>query len=830
MYRDTPLPFTVVIRLQNSLGIQPRNCSAAAAAAPLLSARFLVPAGPPPLKEARTIIGLNHRLASRLVARQAAGIEIKENSALTSLQHGMTMPVSRLGNHMWLWLALFSFCVAQHITPLCSNKMIASLATYFGIEFSSSRFASISGEWCAKADYSSLVHKLGSMLGGSGGSEYVAPTRDDWRAGIHLIILIFTVVRPVFNLRLLGSLSFASPLRFLFQYGAVVGLLVLFSNLFQDISRQDQFMIGVLCLFGFLFAVPISDQSQFIPVQKGLVCVVVVTCYFLAEKFVNIYISFIIGSFFILAVSAACIFPKLYNILFRTIEHMKHNFSVSSFLLNFLLRDIVFALRLVSTLVALFVPFNKLYEIIFDVYLSVADDLHSLQLVSLTTLVFTAVLCLALCIIALLHLFCDSMRAASAGSKQMGAEIVSGVNATKDATKHSAQTKADTEAKVAAYIFVNEMSMFLMMLNIVKVMIRRHELLLPALGLSNSLNSACSFMSLCDVLVVYVGFVRYAKHISDKKRLPWYVCPILILMGLNNVVFMPHEMVSHVGSSTSLMDLFSNCFSHDVESVSHLIWSMVLHVAPFFRFIRLIFDQFFTIFEDVSRLAPAEVLLKEFDSCYVIEFSGSHHEDARLDFSPVYGTAAIFYQPFKNRRSIGAFVMEINGSALPATVFIPELLKQPLSLCFMDANHPLSSKSEMYTVSSLVFRRFHRVQAQLSLPSPLVFNRSIVPWIRATQWKAMMYGESSLLPGRQRRKRLSCDSHNCRPVSFMQMMSTLTALCIVAADDHNNFEYSCLIVPYYVFSALPMFHSLTRSSDRHYSGIHVFAPAAMVAP
>ena len=737
----------------------------------------------------------------------------------------MTKPVSRLGNHMWLWLALFSLCVAQHITPLCSNKMIASLATYFGIEFSSSRFASISGEWCAKADYSSLVHKLGSMLGGSGGSEYVAPTRDDWRAGTHLIIIIFTVVRPVFNLRLLGSLSFASPLRFLFQYGAVVGLLVLFSNLFQDISRQDQFMIGVLCLFGFLFAVPIPDQSQFIPVHKGLVCVVVVTCYFLAEKFVNIYISFIIGSFFILAVSAACIFPKLYNILSRTIEHMKHNFSVS-FLLSFLLRDIIFALGLVSTFVALFVPFNKLYEIIFDVYLSVADDLQSLQLFSLTTLVFSAVLCLALCIIALLHLFCDSMRAASAESKQMGAEIESGVNATKD----SAKAKADTESNVAAYIFVNEMSFCLMMLNIVKVVIRRHELLLPALGLSNSLNSACSFMSLCDVLLVYVGFVRYAKHISDKKRLPWYVCPILILIGLNNSVFMPHEMVSHVGSSTSLMDLFSNCFSHDVESVSHLVWSMVLHVAPFFRFIRLIFDQFFTIFEDVSRLAPAEVLLKEFDNCYVIEFSGSHHEDARLDFSPVYGTAAIFYQPFKNRRSVGAFVMEINGSALPATVFIPELLKQPLSLCFMDANHPLSSKSEMYTVSSLVFRRFHRVQAQLSLPSPLVFNRSIVPWIRATQWKAMMYGESSLLPGRQRRKRLSCDSHNCRPVSFMRMTSTLTAPCIVTAADHNNIEYSCLFVPYCVFSTLPIFHSLTRSSDRHNTGIHVFAPAAMVAP
>ena len=695
----------------------------------------------------------------------------------------MTKPVSRLGNHMWLWLALFSLCVAQHITPLCSNKMIASLATYFGIEFSSSRFASISGEWCAKADYSSLVHKLGSMLGGSGGSEYVAPTRDDWRAGTHLIIIIFTVVRPVFNLRLLGSLSFASPLRFLFQYGAVVGLLVLFSNLFQDISRQDQFMIGVLCLFGFLFAVPIPDQSQFIPVHKGLVCVVVVTCYFLAEKFVNIYISFIIGSFFILAVSAACIFPKLYNILSRTIEHMKHNFSVS-FLLSFLLRDIIFALGLVSTFVALFVPFNKLYEIIFDVYLSVADDLQSLQSFSLTTLVFSAVLCLALCIIALLHLFCDSMRAASAESKQMGAEIESGVNATKD----SAEAKADTESNVAAYIFVNEMSFCLMMLNIVKVVIRRHELLLPALGLSNSLNSACSFMSLCDVLLVYVGFVRYAKHISDKKRLPWYVCPILILIGLNNAVFMPHELVSHVGSSTSLMDLFSNCFSHDVESVSHLVWSMVLHVAPFFRFIRLIFDQFFTIFEDVSRLAPAEVLLKEFDNCYVIEFSGSHHEDARLDFSPVYGTAAIFYQPFKNRRSVGAFVMEINGSALPATVFIPELLKQPLSLCFMDANHPLSSKSEMYTVSSLVFRRFHRVQAQLSLPSPLVFNRSMIPWVRATQWKAIMYGESSLLPGGQRCKRPSCDSHKCRPVSIVRMISTLTVPCTVVAADRINIE------------------------------------------
>ena len=148
---------------------------------------------------------------------------------------------------------------------------------------------------------------------------------------------------------------------------------------------------------------------------------------------------------------------------------------------------------------------------------------------------------------------------------------------------------------------------------------------------------------------------------------------------------------------------------------------------------------------------------------------------------------------FKNcfrfvRPSVVAFVMEINGSALPATVFIPELLKQPFSLCFRDADYPLSLKSEIYTVSSVVFRRFHRVQAQLSLPFPLVFNRSMIPWVRATQWKAIMYGESSLLPGRQRRKRPSCDSHKCRPVSIVRMISTLTVPCTVVAADRINIE------------------------------------------
>jgi hypothetical protein len=176
------------------------------------------------------------------------------------------------------------------------------------------------------------------------------------------------------------------------------------------------------------------------------------------------------------------------------------------------------------------------------------------------------------------------------------------------------------------------------------------------------------------------------------------------------------------------------------------------------------FHQFQTVFENSSRVAPAQVLLNEFDTCYIIEFSGSHHDGARLDFSPVIGSAALFYQPYKNNPSVGAFVMEINGSTLPAIDLTPGLLQQPLSLCFNQEQHHASSNSPMYTVSSLTFRRFHSVRAVLRLSSPIVFNRSRVPWVNATHWKATMYSESSLLPGRQRRVHPSCRSNKCRPV------------------------------------------------------------------
>jgi hypothetical protein len=73
----------------------------------------------------------------------------------------------------------------------------------------------------------------------------------------------------------------------------------------------------------------------------------------------------------------------------------------------------------------------------------------------------------------------------------------------------------------------------------------------------------------------------------------------------------------------------------------------------------------------------------------------------------------------------------------------------------------------MYTVSSLVFRRFHSVKAELRLPSPLVFNKSSLPWVHATHWKATLYSESSLLPGQQRRALPSCRSNQCRPVRLV---------------------------------------------------------------
>jgi len=250
---------------------------------------------------------------------------------------------------------------------------------------------------------------------------------------------------------------------------------------------------------------------------------------------------------------------------------------------------------------------------------------------------------------------------------------------------------------------------------------------------------------------------------------------IVFLMICNSLLHASHEVSSLSGSSTPFKDLIYQSFSDSCESLKALAWSVFLRFSPLFRLFKLILSQFLLILEDDTRFTPAQILMKEFDTCYIIDFTASNHDAARLDFSPAYGNATMFFQPIKNHRSVGAFVVEINGSAVPALDLKPikGLLEQSLSLCFTDAEQSSSDtdakqsssgETQMFTVSSFVFRRFHRVVLELPLHSAMVFNRSVVPWIRATQWKASLYSQAALLPGQKLQGHPSCDSHKCRPV------------------------------------------------------------------
>jgi hypothetical protein len=267
---------------------------------------------------------------------------------------------------------------------------------------------------------------------------------------------------------------------------------------------------------------------------------------------------------------------------------------------------------------------------------------------------------------------------------------------------------------------------------------------------------------------------RLDRKSNNNEDWRWYGCFVLVWMALNSLFFTSDQLSSpiecfslHFGDFFSeAYELLSKSIKNDFEYVLQMLWSVLLHLAPFGNFIRLVLHQSQTMFEDATRLSPAQVLLNEFKTCYMIDFSGSH-EGARIDLKPVIGSAAVFYQPYKNNPSVGAFVMEINGSTIPAVDFTAGLLQQPLSLCFKQAESHTFIDSQMYTVSSLVFRRFHSVKAELRLPSPIVFNKSSVPWVHATHWKATLYSESSLLPGRQRRGSPSCRSNQCRPVRLM---------------------------------------------------------------
>jgi hypothetical protein len=783
-----------------------------------------------------------------------------------------------------LWpVALSCLCIAvQYISFFCSNQVVEDVFSLLGFDYSNSRFASISVNWCAKEDRS-LIYKLCSRLPRYySGEEPVTITRADSKAGVHAVVILFILFKSISWL-LSSPRSLIHVPTALFQYVVVVGSLVLLSNK----ATGDQFMIGVLSIFGFLIAEPFLRLFELVA-QNYFIIGGLSICFLSIQGFIirNVHLVlclwtsaiFMHATCFPVRISASVrlfvcrwlaaiagvalwsaekqapiavlfalyccvVLVFLYQLLMPTIEHIKrrcdNNWSqfFSVFLCEFLLHDLSSLFRLFLILAALFVPFDKFYEVYCGLHkFIIADISDNFQwshqwlsvFLSLSSAVAGAKTFGAVTLGSLVHCFLHNYKERQAEDNRTKVEVdnQNQARAKESAAKFNddfmsltspptlspapqtpahaplesppaaaaaAATTAATAATTAAasgakhtFKDVSQISIFVFFFNILKSLLKYNNvLLLPIVALADGEATLMESSSIsksvlilrhdiplvsCDCLLILLLVYRtyLVKHPRHFKSMEWrpYVCPILVWMALNNLFFLSDQLSLPAGLH-DLNDLLSKCIMDDWHFASQTIWSAVLHVAPFVNFIRLMFHQFLTMFENTTRVAPAQVLLKEFDTCYVIDFSGSHHDGARLDFSPISGSAAVFYQPYKNDPSVGAFVMEINGSTIPAIDFTRGLLKQPLSMCFNEAEHHASSHSQMFTVTSLTFRRFHSVKAALRLPSPIVFNRSMVPWVHATHWKATMFSESSLLPGRQRRMHPSCRSNKCRPVSLI---------------------------------------------------------------
>jgi hypothetical protein len=677
-------------------------------------------------------------------------------------------------------------CLVQHITLFCSNEIIEKIATFFSVDYSTSKLASISVNWCATAD-SSLIYKLGSFLGNE---EIKFPNRSDWKALLHLIGAFWIIIKiksflAVFHFDV--SVKLKPFLLFWIHYLLVVGSLVLFSNLFH-FSGEERFTIGLLSLPVFVVTQLVSDNdsSQFTNfVRRWLVCSTVVMIWvYQSFTFWVAVLCLVVG----LSIVLVLILKYLPNIIDKAkylgdlcdrknLHRLKDCFSWLNsmafsrvFIDQFFLQDSLIMLRLVSTLIACSVPFSTFYEIIFEISSVLQQRFLHICLLLLAWFVFTFVHMIREC-----------------AASDLPPEEVENLFAKNDANKPFFD------------LLLMKVSVLVVALNTLKFFALR-----TVLKSTTAPSFTVSWMCLCDVFAL-LAFVYYIAHLPKKsnsdeattatsekvadkaKSVPVTkaevaeattatsekvavkaksakaVCIALVLIGLNNLFFMTHDMPPLLESST-FFDLFSNSLFLDVESLGRLVYSFILHAVPVFKFLRLIWDQFFTIFEDVSRLTPAELLMTEFDTCYVINFSQPNHDAASLNFHPMYGTATMFYQPVKNYPAIGTFVMEINGSLVTTMQLSPKLLDQPLSLCFIQSTQLQPGASHLFFATELVFRRFHRVKAKLSLPSPLVFNRSAVPWIHGTQWRATLYSEASLQPDRKRPKHPSCNSHKCRPV------------------------------------------------------------------
>jgi hypothetical protein len=687
----------------------------------------------------------------------------------------------------------------QYIPYFCENMFLESLfgcMSFLGFQYSNTRLAAVALPWCAKAD-SSLIHKICTILSTVTTRWLQAPhtpvlsradfdalgKREDWKAAV-LFFILYTHLGSlcIFLRKLLmkGKPLLRSVFLSVLQFVPLTGCLILMS----EQSSQHHFLTSVLSLSPFL----ISSRKSFI-VKLGIVIVVNV----IANISLHIIgtVSVLITIYYCASLSIS--WKKKIDVVFQRVT--EKNFCLTTFL-TFFLCDLLVIFSVVCTATALFVPFDTFYEIM--VYCWTACNFMHSCLFLLSALAY-----------ALFHFFGKVEAGARAPENSAAtAAVGSAAAAVAPISAHSffpaiatctRNLKREIEilysqsSFIPMKLFFN--SMCIVFFNIVKGFIKLQKSSnlrlvqhLPTCPSAHTTSSAallsyapaisphyscvlpCSCVSapnlmftLCDGLC-FVFLVFLHINMLKKSERFWSSLAILLLMDFNNLFYQPSSLEYH---ATPLTDLLSKSFHKEVLSFLPFLWSSIQHSAPLLKMVRLLFSEFFTMFEDAARLAPAVVLQEELDTCYIIDFAGVLHSDARLNFSPVYGSAFLLYQPLNNHSSIGAFAMNINGSTdhIPTTAWIPALLSQPLSMCFRGKTE--AGQLQLYSVSSIVFRRFHQVKAELLLPSTIVFNTSLVPWVRATQWKATRYRESSLLPSRQRRGRLYCGSHSCRPVSLL---------------------------------------------------------------
>ena len=718
-------------------------------------------------------------------------------------------------------LFLVAIFVLQHWNKVCSNEMLVAIFTnlpIIGPMFSHSRFELINGNWCANPDISHgyqvwLRDELKVFI-----ASWVVV---DLIFGSALGQLLAGVPRK------LGLAIFFFH-AYLTRFCIELGSLVLFSNLFET-SRLDQFMMAVLSFVAFRIFLKVPAMRCIcyfffllfyvfkIPAY-GFILFLIVAYYFRPtlslppDNDTSSGNSTSFKTFCILPLQVISIFiasfapPRFYSEVFKIIFQIPiinswHFISdLSSSAWHFFESGVSGAWLSISNLVFMLMSplLNSMSMPVYAAMSTLTCGVIIIVVYRLTKELWRRIATQCPQIegngqkssqSGILNSFCSAI---FVWRDQLQQALMSNLNFFEFLTSIGSCLSKSTFVE-----FVTGISLFLVAINILKVLIASFvpspallvtrafdivftliimKCVLDRFGIDVKVVSAF-VSSTCDNVISFMKGSSSSNQTSKAKTAvvenvanqhTHIVLTVLItfLMIWNCLFHAPHDIPSLSESSTSFIDLIFQYFSDSYESTLTVAWSVCLRFSPLFRLFKLVMSQFPLIFEDDTRLTPAQVFIQEFDTCYIIDFNGSNHDTARLDFSPAYGNATMFFQPIKNHPSVGAFVIEINGSAVPALDLKPikGLLDQSLSLCFSEAEQPSSIKTQMYLVSSFVFRRFHRVVLELPLPTTMVFNRSVVPWVRATEWKATVYSQAALLPGQTPQDQPSCDSHKCRPV------------------------------------------------------------------